>query len=143
MASTARGSIIDALSTVKLFSACNKKELQAVARLCTPISIAEGETMTTEGTSGKECFVITAGKATVTIGGQPVGIVGPGDCVGEMSLLDGGPRTATVTASSPLSAYVMSPREFQSLLEISPAIARKLATTLAQRLRALEDQYPH
>lgn len=143
MAAMARADILHALSTVKLFSACNKRELQSVARLCTPLTIEEGQVLTVEGTPGHECFVIAEGKATVSIGGQPVGVVGPGDCVGEMALLDGGPRTATVTAASTISAYVMSAREFRSLLDLSPAIARKLATTLAQRLRAVEAQYPH
>ena len=143
MAAMARADILHALSTVKLFSACNKRELQSVARLCTPLTIEEGQVLTVEGTPGQECFVIAEGKATVSIGGQPVGVVGPGDCVGEMALLDGGPRTATVTAASTISAYVMSAREFRSLLDLSPAIARKLATTLAQRLRAVEAQYPH
>lgn len=143
MASTATADILKALGTVKLFSACNKKELQSVARLCTLMTMAEGQVLTTEGTPGQECFVIAEGKANVTIGGQPVGTVGPGDCVGEMSLLDGGPRTATVTAASPISAYVMSSREFRSLLNLSPTITRKVATTLAQRLRALDAQYPH
>ncbi len=143
MASTATVDILKALGTVKLFSACNKRELQSVARLCTPISIEEGHVLTTEGAPGQECFVIADGKARVSIGGQPVGVVGPGDCVGEMSLLDGGPRTATVTAATPITAYVMSSREFRSLLNISPTITRKVATILAQRLRALDAQYPH
>ena len=63
---------IKALSTVGLFSACNKKELQSVARLCTPLSLEEGSVLTTEGSPGRECFVIIDGKASVTIGGKKV-----------------------------------------------------------------------
>src|SRR5262249_21222790 len=83
---------IKALSTVGLFSGCSKKELQSVARLCTPLSLEEGFVLTTEGTPGRECFVITDGKARVTIGGRKVGGVRPGDCVGEVALLGRGPR---------------------------------------------------
>jgi cyclic nucleotide-binding protein len=83
---------IKALSTVGLFSGCSKKELQSVARLCTPLSLEEGFVLTTEGTPGRECFVITDGKARVTIGGRKVGEVGPGECVGEMALLEARPR---------------------------------------------------
>ena len=134
---------IKTLSTVGLFSGCSKKELQSVARLCTPLSVEEGFVLTTEGTPGRECFVIADGKARVTIGGRKVGEVGPGECVGEMALLDGGPRTATVTAESPMNTYVLTVSEFGSLLDVSPIIVRKIATSLAQRLRALEAHYPH
>jgi CRP/FNR family transcriptional regulator, cyclic AMP receptor protein len=134
---------IKTLGTVGLFSGCSKKELQSVARLCTPLSVEEGFVLTTEGTPGQECFVIADGKARVTIGGKKVGEVGPGECVGEMALLDGGPRTATVTAESPMNTYVLSVSEFRSLLDVSPIILRKIAISLAQRLRALEAHYPH
>ena len=134
---------VKALSTVGLFSGCSKKELQSVARLCTPLSLEEGFVLTTEGTPGLECFVIADGTARVTIGGKKVGEVGPGECVGEMALLDGGPRSATVTAESPMNVYALSVSEFRSLLRASPAILGKIATSLAQRLRAREAHYPH
>ena len=134
---------VKALSTVGLFSGCSKKELQSVAGLCTPLSLEEGFVLTTEGTAGLECFVIADGTARVTIGGRKVGEVGPGECVGEMALLDGGPRSATVTAESPMNVYALSVSEFRSLLAASPAILGKIATSLAQRLRAREAHYPH
>jgi CRP-like cAMP-binding protein len=87
--------------------------------------------------------VIADGKAQVTIGGRSVGVVGPGECVGEMALLDRGPRTATVTAQTSMSVYVLSIREFQDLLEVNPVIARKVTAILAQRLRALEADRPN
>ena len=114
-----------------------------MARLCTPLSVEEGFVLTKEGTHGRECFVIAEGKARVTIGGKKVGEVGPGECVGEMALLDGGQRTATVTAESLMNTYVLSVSEFRSLLDVNPSILRNIATSLAQRLRALEARYPH
>ena len=114
-----------------------------MAGLCTPLSLEEGFVLTTEGSPGLECFVIADGKASVTIGGTKVGEVGAGECVGEMALLDGGPRSATVTAESPMNVYVLSVSEFRSLLGVSPAILGKIAISLAQRLRALEAHYPH
>jgi CRP/FNR family transcriptional regulator, cyclic AMP receptor protein len=143
MANSRRDDKIKALSTVALFSGCSKKELQSVARLCTLLSVKEGFVLTTEGTPGRECFVIADGKARVTIGGKKVGEVGGGECVGEMALLDGGPRTATVTAESPMNTYALSVSEFWSLLDVNPTILRKIATSLAQRLRAREAHYPH
>lgn len=143
MANSGMDSKIKALSTVGLFSGCSKKELRSVAGLCTPLSVPEGFVLTTEGTAGRECFVIADGTAVVTIGGRKVGEVGPGECVGEMALLDGGPRSATVTAQSPMNVYVLSVSEFRSLLGVSPTILRKIAASLAQRLRAREPHYPH
>jgi CRP/FNR family transcriptional regulator, cyclic AMP receptor protein len=143
MASSRMDDKIKALSTVGLFSGCSKKELQSVARLCTPLSVEEGFVLTAEGSPARECFVIADGKARVTIGGRKVGEVGPGECVGEMALLDGGRRTATVTAESPMNVYALSVSEFRSLLGVSPTIVRKIAISLAQRLRALEAHYPH
>jgi CRP-like cAMP-binding protein len=134
---------VEALSTVGIFSGCSKKELQSVARLCTPLSLEEGFVLTTEGTAGLQCFVIADGTASVTIGGRKVNEVGPGECVGELALLDGGPRTATVTAESPMNVYALSVSEFRSLLRVSPSILSKIATSLARRLRAREADYPH
>jgi CRP-like cAMP-binding protein len=134
---------VKALSTVGIFSGCSKKELQSVARLCTPLSLEEGFVLTKEGTPGLQCFVIADGTASVTIGGRKVNEVGPGECVGELALLDGGPRTATVTAESPMNVYALSVSEFRSLLGVSPTILRKIATSLARRLRAREADYPH
>ena len=134
---------IKALSTVGIFSGCSQKELQSVARLCTPLSLEEGFVLTKEGTAGLQCFVIADGTASVTIGGRKVNEVGPGECVGELALLDGGPRTATVTAESPMNVYALSVSEFRSLLRVSPSILGKIATSLARRLRAREADYPH
>jgi CRP/FNR family transcriptional regulator, cyclic AMP receptor protein len=134
---------LKALSNVGLFSGCSKKELQSVAGLCTPLSLEEGFVLTTEGTPGLQCFVIADGTARVTIGGRKVGEIGPGECVGEMALLDGGPRSATVTAESPMNVYALSVSEFRSLLKVSPTILGKIATSLARRLREREPHYPH
>ncbi|MGH9297451.1 MAG: Crp/Fnr family transcriptional regulator [Acidimicrobiales bacterium] len=114
-----------------------------MAQLCLPLSVEEGYALTTEGSSGKECFVVADGEAQVTIEGRPIGVVGPGECIGEMALLDPGPRTATVTARTPMSLYVLSTGEFQSLLGVSPAITRKIAATLAGRLRSLGEDHPY
>jgi CRP/FNR family transcriptional regulator, cyclic AMP receptor protein len=134
---------LKALSNVGLFSGRSKKELQSVAGLCTPLSLEEGFVLTTEGTPGLQCFVIADGTARVTIGGRKVGEIGPGECVGEMALLDGGPRSATVTVESPMNVYALSVSEFRSLLKVSPTILGKIATSLARRLREREPHYPH
>ena len=92
---------------------------------------------------------LAADKAAVSMqlgwvpGGNQVGEVGPGDCVGEMALLDGGSRGATVKAKTPMETYVLSAREFRSLVQVNPTIIYKIAAALARRLRAAESDQPH
>jgi CRP/FNR family transcriptional regulator, cyclic AMP receptor protein len=130
-----------ALRKVGLFSGCSKRELKAVAGLCASTSMPEGSVLTVQGGRGRECYIIADGRALVTIDGTTVGEVGPGDCVGEMALLDGGPRTATVIAKTPVEAFVLSIPEFVSLLSLNPSISRKIAVGLTRRLRATEGQH--
>jgi CRP/FNR family transcriptional regulator, cyclic AMP receptor protein len=138
-----RDSKTEALSAVPLFSDCSKKELSAIARLCTSIDVPAGDVLTKEGASGREFFVISSGQAKVVIGKRTVATLGPGDSIGEMALLDGGPRTATVTATTPLEVYALGVREFRSLLDASPSITRKILVSVAGRLRAAESRRPH
>jgi len=133
---------IAALRAVALFSGCSDKELRSVGRLCSPVEVKEGFVLTTQGAYAKECFVIADGDAKVVIDAEVVAKVGRGDCVGEMALLDGGPRSATVTALTPMQVYAMSGTEFRVLLDTNP-VARKIMTALAHRLRVAETDRPH
>jgi CRP-like cAMP-binding protein len=139
----ARNGKVAALGSVGLFSGCSDRELRTIAQLCTEFRFDEGFVLTTEGSPGQECFVIAEGTAEVVIDGHTVAKVGPGECVGEMSLLDGGPRTATVVTMTPMTAYVLSTTEFRSLLGTSPTIDRKIMAGLARRLRGAETDRPH
>jgi CRP-like cAMP-binding protein len=134
---------VQALSAVKLFSGCNKRELRTIAGLCTGTSVGEGFVLTTQGTLGVDCFVIAEGEAEVRIDGHTIAKVGPGDCVGELALLDGGRRTATVVATTPMRLYVMTSPEFRAFLDTSTDISRKIMISLAQRLRQAEGDQPH
>jgi CRP/FNR family transcriptional regulator, cyclic AMP receptor protein len=132
----------EALSQVDLFSRCTKKELKSIAALCTAVNVGEGVVLTTEGGPGRECFVVAEGHATVTVGGRPLAEVGPSDLVGEMSLLDGGRRSATVTARSPMALYAMTPGEFRIVLRDNPDVSAKIMAVLARRLREAEPGRP-
>ena len=131
-----------ALQRVSLFAGCTKGELRAMAHLCTELSIEEGFVLTTQGAYAQECFVIAEGTARVTRSGVMVGRVGPGACVGEIALLDRGGRTATVTAETPMTVYLLSVAEFFGVLHASPAVAEKIAINLARRLRSAEAAAP-
>jgi len=133
---------IKALREVDLFSGCSDKELRSIARLCSPVDVKEGFVLTTQGAVGKECFVVSGGDAKVVINGEVVAKVGRGDCVGEMALLDGGVRSATVTALTPMTVYAMSGSEFRRLIESNP-VSRKIMTALARRLRIAETDRAH
>jgi CRP/FNR family transcriptional regulator, cyclic AMP receptor protein len=130
---------MQALKKVSLFSLCTKRELREVAQLCTPMHVKEGFVMTKQGGPAKECFVIGEGTAVVTMDDHVVATVGPGDCVGEMALLDGGRRAATVVAQTAMTLYVLTPGEFSALLYDNATITRKVAASLARRLRQAEE----
>src|SRR6266542_464242 len=131
------------LAEVLLFSGCNRKEIDQIASLATEVDIPEGKVLAREGTPGREFYVILDGKAAVSIGGNEVAALGPGDFFGEMALLDQGPRVATVIATTPMEVAVLDPREFSTLIEEQPGVARKILKVLAQRLRASERAPTH
>lgn len=119
-----------------LFGSCDHRERRAIAKLGTPILIDEGRTLITEGERGREFFVVGSGCAVCEVGRRAVARFGMGDFFGEMALLDGGPRTATVTAESQMLVWVYSTAEFRALLDTSPRVRERLFVELAHRLRA-------
>lgn len=126
------------LRSVKLFRLCKDKELGDIASLADEAKIAAGQVLTTEGTPGRECFIIASGRAAVTLRGESLGEVGPGDAVGEMALLDISPRSATVTAITDMEVFVLELRSFGELLERHPSVAKLMLAELARRLREVE-----
>lgn len=129
---------LDHLAKVSLFAGADRKELREIAKATTELEVAEGAELVRQGDSGREAFIIVAGDAQVTVDGQEVATVGPGDTVGEMALLDKGPRSASVTAITPMTVLVLDPREFKGLMLGVPSIAVKVATALARRVRTLD-----
>lgn len=135
-----RDAYLDHLASVPLFAACSRKELQTIAKASDELSIPEGKVLVEQGDVGRECFVILDGKAAVKRNGKRVATLGPGSYFGELSLLDKGPRTATVEAETALSVLVLGPREFSTVLEQVPGLSHKLLATLASRVRELDTQ---
>jgi CRP-like cAMP-binding protein len=126
------------LSQVPMFSACSKKDLETLARLADELTVAEGKPIIREGETGREFYVVMDGKATVTRGSREVGTLGPGDYFGELALLDGQKRDATVTTTAPTEVLVIGVREFVTLLEDVPQLTRKLLGGMARRLHELD-----
>src|SRR3954452_11268690 len=123
------------LSNVALFSACTDRELDRLARHAEIVDFRAGDVLMTEGEAGHEFYAIIDGEVGVTSGGETLAKLGPGTYVGEQALLDPGPRTATVTALNDIQAVLLSSREFYAAIDDVPALARKLLTGMARRLR--------
>jgi CRP/FNR family transcriptional regulator, cyclic AMP receptor protein len=130
-------SVDDPLGHIPLFAHLTEDDRTAIHHLMTEVSIGAGQILAREGSHGHEFFVIVSGSASVDRGGVHVADVGPGDFQGEISLLDGGPRTATVTATTPMTLLVATHQEFSSLLDATPVIARRMLPALAHRVRTL------
>jgi len=126
------------LETMDIFRGLSKSEIKKIRRLMTPTTVRAGKQFITEGDPGREAFLVLDGRATVRKGSKILATVGPGDFLGEMSVLTGDHRTASVTADTDLEVEVLSKREFSSLLDDQPRIARKLLLGVIQRLRELE-----
>jgi CRP/FNR family transcriptional regulator, cyclic AMP receptor protein len=131
-------SYLEQLRLIPLLSSCSTRELQQVARAADEVEVAAGTVLMQQGTRAREAFVIMDGTAQITRDGKDVATVGPGDCIGELGLLDNEPRNATVTANEPMRLLVLSSRSFGALLEDAPAMTRKLLGNLAGRLRELD-----
>ena len=127
---------VELLKAVPLFAACSKAELQRIASLADELDLAEGATLIREGERGREFLVVVGGSVRVTRRGRKLRDLGAGDFIGEIALVSDVPRTATVTATSPVRLLVITDREFRQLIEQMPSIATKVLQSLGERLHA-------
>jgi CRP/FNR family transcriptional regulator, cyclic AMP receptor protein len=125
------------LQGVQLFSRCSKKQLAAIAGLADLIQVPAGSELITEGASGREFMIIVEGTGEVRRSGRRIDTIGPGDFIGEIALLSGGPRNATVRTTSEASLLVVTARQFWALLEQAPEIQRSVIKALGERLQPL------
>jgi len=124
----------EAIRAVPLFRGMTDRSIDAIAELARPTSFAAGSTLTQEGEPGESFVVLTSGTATVDQGGRTIRTLGPGDFLGEIALIDGGPRTATVTAQSAIEAIVIDRAGFGRLMNDFPIVRLDLVSALTQRL---------
>jgi phosphoenolpyruvate synthase/pyruvate phosphate dikinase len=128
---------VAALQRVELFAGMDRRQAEQIARLLKERPFKKSETVIMEGTGGAAFFIIDSGQATVSSKGVEIATFGPGDYFGEVALIDGGPRSATVTAATDLLCYGLTFWEFRPLVERNGTIAWKLLQALAKRLRTL------
>lgn len=122
------------LSYISIFAELGTRELGAIEKLMTTVMSPEGKRLTTQGKPGREFLIIEDGTARVEIDDRTVAHLGPGDFVGELSLITGDARTATVTATSDMILRVLNRREFSALLDESPRICRKIMVAAVRRV---------
>jgi CRP-like cAMP-binding protein len=135
-------SYLDKLKGVELFVGCSPEEIDRISSLTTQIDVDAGRVLCVEGKPGEEFFVIVEGEAEVTRGGELIARLGAGDFFGEMALLDGGARVATVTAATPMRLLVLNRSEFRSLVEVSTMIDRRILEAIGKRARRLAASPP-
>jgi CRP/FNR family cyclic AMP-dependent transcriptional regulator len=133
----AQDDITARLAAVPMFSGCSRKELAIIARAAKPVAHKAGAVIAREGERGIGLFLILEGTCTVSIGGKKKTTLGPGQFFGEIALLDGGPRTATVTADTDVRLLGLTEWMFRGLLAEHPSIALKTLESVAGRLRAV------
>lgn len=130
-----------AIAGVPLFEGLSKRQLASVAHVCFESVYSPGDVIVKEGDRNAEHMVVlTSGEVDVTVKGKMMANLGPGAVVGEMALLDGLPRSASVTATTEVRAIVLYRTAFQAILEEVPGMYSKLLATLSQRLREKDQQ---
>lgn len=127
---------IELIKGVPLFSSCSKKELEAIAAQADELVVPAGKTLTKEGDRGREFIVIVDGAAEVRKKGRRLNLLGSGDFLGEIALISGGPRTATVTTTAETDLLVLTDRAFAQLTRKMPSINASVLKAVSERLQA-------
>jgi CRP/FNR family transcriptional regulator, cyclic AMP receptor protein len=126
----------DDLRELDLFSEASRSELAVIRKQLTRLKVKAGRVLVREGAIGNEFMILVDGMAEVTQGGRSIAIIGRGDLVGEMALVQGhghGRRNASVTAVTDAEIYAGSPAEFRRIIEAAPSVAEKVKQTVASR----------
>ena len=133
-----RSDKVDVLKKVPLLNGLSRRHLELVARHADEVKVAARTVLARQGGLGREFLLLLDGSVRVERDGKEIARLGPGEFFGEMSLIDQKPRSATVTAQTPLVLLVVGTRSFSYLLEGVPALQKKILLTLCDRLRAAD-----
>jgi len=130
-----RSDKVDLLKTVSLFSSLSKRELDELAKRTDEVTVPAATDLARQGAAGTQLFVVLDGAVAVRRNNRRVATLGKGEFVGEMSLLDGGPRSATLHTTTETTVLVMSRHDFSEVLGQMPSVARKILAGMSGRLR--------
>jgi CRP/FNR family cyclic AMP-dependent transcriptional regulator len=128
---------VESLKRAPLFEDLSRKELVQLARMSDDLEVPAGTVLCEEGDRGREFFVLVDGEVEVAKKSRRVATLRGGDFVGEISLLEESPRTATVTAKTPVRFFVLTPRDFRRVVDEYPSVERKVLRALARRVLEL------
>jgi CRP-like cAMP-binding protein len=131
---------VERLKEVSLFEECSLRQLRSVAKIARVFDVAAGTVLTRAGEPGDEFFLIVDGAARADVSPDRHVLLRPGEFFGEMSLLDGGPRSATVVADTSVRLLVISRRHFSALLRDVPGLTQTILVTLSRRVRQAEER---
>jgi CRP/FNR family transcriptional regulator, cyclic AMP receptor protein len=138
-ATVKQGDKIERLKEVRILEECSQRQLRSTARITRVFDAPAGTMLTRANKPGDEFFLILDGTASVDVATEKRGPLRPGAFFGEMSLLDGGPRSATIVAETPVRLLVISRRNFFVLLKDVPGLNQSLLMTLSRRVRQIEE----
>jgi CRP/FNR family transcriptional regulator, cyclic AMP receptor protein len=133
---------LELLERVPLFAGLPSEGLDEIGRITEEVDVPAGRVLTHEGRHEGYFFVIVSGTVRIERGGRTINTIGAGDFLGEIALLDGGPRTATATTESPCRLLSMTHERFHELLESSSSVRTAILEAVGERLRALDDESP-
>jgi CRP/FNR family cyclic AMP-dependent transcriptional regulator len=125
------------VARVPLFERCSRRELGKIASIAREIEYPAATPVVHEGRRGDEFFIVVEGEVDVRRGGRKLATIGAGDFFGEIALITGSPRTATVITGTPLRALFISSRDFRELLQDSPGVQYKLMQEMGRRLEEM------
>jgi CRP/FNR family transcriptional regulator, cyclic AMP receptor protein len=134
---------VDLIASVSLFKGLGRRELEQIAQLMDEVDVPVGKVLMRQGEHGEEMFVIAAGRVAVERDGKVIAERGPGDSIGEISLLSKGPRTATITVLEPTRILLAGHREFNALMDDHPTIRVGILAGLADKIRAIDAASVH
>jgi CRP-like cAMP-binding protein len=130
--------LLAVLAAVPLFEGLSRRQLKLIADLAEVAAFMAGATLVKEGDAGDSFFVILTGEAKVRVKGRTVNRAIPGDHFGEISLLDGGPRTASVVSETPMTVLLIERLAFQKLLRKDPSLSMQLLKSMARLVRRVD-----
>jgi CRP-like cAMP-binding protein len=138
-----RSEQVQLLREVPLFAGCSDRELSAIAQEAKEVSFQAGREICKEGETGVGMHVIRTGATKVLVGGRTRRRMGPGAFFGEIALLDGGPRTASVVAETDVTTLSIPTWSFRSTLKSNPSLSMKMLEEVCRRLRSTENSITH
>jgi CRP/FNR family transcriptional regulator, cyclic AMP receptor protein len=134
---------VEILSTVPLFSGTDRKRLRDIAELCEIRAVRPGKVLTEQGAPGRQFFVVLSGTARCEVDGREIREFAPGSFFGELALLAGGPRSATIVAETAMELLVLDRRDLAILLRGAPDVALKMLGSIAARLQEADHHVTH